>query len=145
MLCWTLGTVLLMILLNHLYCCKLWTIMSTSCNDIDGLTRFNNIVNNTVHWVQHNIVHSWCDKYPRTQPKIDQVVESEVNNVVLRPTNSIVNKVVEPCSTINIVATCWHEYWWFNNIVNNTVRMVQHNIVHSCFKRLVSTQWFLRV
>ena len=31
-----------------------------------------------------------------TQPKIDQVVASGVNNVVQYPMNSIVNKVVEP-------------------------------------------------
>ena len=42
-----------------------------------------------------------------TRQKIDLVVATGVNNVVLHPMNSIVNNVVEPCWTINVVATCW--------------------------------------
>ena len=166
MLCCTLWTALLTMLLNHQYCCNLlgqccWTIniVATCLNKLQQYWWFNNIVNNAVHGVQHNIVHSCFEQLATTWwflrvlhgKKLIRLSQQEWTMLCCTPWTALLTmllSLVEPSMLLQLVGLIVNklqQYWWFNNIVNNAVHGVQHNIVHSCFEQLATTWWFLRV
>ena len=96
-------------------------------------TPVNSIVNNVVEPTS-------CNSIDGSTTLSQQVATVLIwfNNIVSTSCNSI-DMVQQHC--LNKL----QRYWWFSNIVNNAVHGVQHNIVHSCFKQLATTCWFLRV